>query len=282
MKDRPGHDRRYALKCDKMERELGWKPAISLDEGLRQTIDWYEATRNGWQESGRRISLLLREILRESRFFAPRHRAIRVKNRFIDFCHECQAVGKSDKVISLRLGRSLREDIAHVQRIETNLPGVCEFRPKLFAMRAVFSWRHTIATGSPNWASPMPSSRTIIPVPSKGTLRGLHYQLHHPQAKLCRVVEGEALDVAVDIRVGSPHFGKWTSVLLSAKNHNQIYIPRGFAHGFLALTDTVQFLYKCGEFYDLAMSTASYGTIQISRFPGGSPARLFLKKTPAS
>jgi len=85
---------------------------------------------------------------------------------------------------------------------------------------------------------------------TKGTLRGLHYQLRHPQAKLCRVVEGEAFDVAVDIRLGSPCFGKWTSVLLSAREHNQIYIPAGFAHGFLALSDRVQFLYKCSDFYD--------------------------------
>lgn len=85
---------------------------------------------------------------------------------------------------------------------------------------------------------------------SKGTVRGLHYQLRHAQAKLCRVVEGQALDVAVDIRVGSPTFGKWTSVLLSADKQNQIYIPAGFAHGFAALTETVQLLYKCGDFYD--------------------------------
>jgi dTDP-4-dehydrorhamnose 3,5-epimerase len=65
-------------------------------------------------------------------------------------------------------------------------------------------------------------------------------------------VEGEALDVAVDIRVDSPTFGKWTSVLLSAKEQNQIYVPMGFAHGFLTLTDTVHFLYKCSEFYDPA------------------------------
>ena len=85
---------------------------------------------------------------------------------------------------------------------------------------------------------------------SKGTLRGLHFQVNRGQAKLCRVIEGEALDVAVDIRVGSPQFGKWTTVLLSADLQNQIYIPAGFAHGFLALTDTVQFLYKCSDFYD--------------------------------
>lgn len=87
---------------------------------------------------------------------------------------------------------------------------------------------------------------------AKGTLRGLHYQLHHPQAKLCRVVEGEVLDVAVDIRVGSPNFGKWATVLLTGNDQNQIYIPHGFAHGFAALTENVQFLYKCSDFYDPA------------------------------
>ena len=84
---------------------------------------------------------------------------------------------------------------------------------------------------------------------AKGTIRGLHYQLHHAQAKLCRVVEGEVLDVAVDIRVGSPHFGQWASVVLSASEQNQIYIPRGFAHGYLALSERVQFLYKCTDLY---------------------------------
>jgi dTDP-4-dehydrorhamnose 3,5-epimerase len=93
---------------------------------------------------------------------------------------------------------------------------------------------------------------------AKGTLRGLHYQLRHAQAKLCRVVEGEALDVAVDIRIGSPNFGKWTSVLLSAEHQNQVYIPQGFAHGFLALSETVQFLYKCSDFYDPA---SEYGIL---------------------
>jgi len=83
----------------------------------------------------------------------------------------------------------------------------------------------------------------------RGTLRGLHYQLRHPQAKLCRVVRGEVLDVAVDIRVGSPTFGQWVSATLSADNKLQIFIPRGFAHGFFTLSDSAEFLYKCSDFY---------------------------------
>jgi len=82
------------------------------------------------------------------------------------------------------------------------------------------------------------------------TIRGLHYQLQHPQAKLCRVVQGAALDVVVDIRVGSPTFGQHTTVRLSASDANQVYMPAGVAHGFLALTDRVEFLYKCSECYD--------------------------------
>jgi dTDP-4-dehydrorhamnose 3,5-epimerase len=86
----------------------------------------------------------------------------------------------------------------------------------------------------------------------KGTLRGLHYQLQRPQAKLCRVVLGAVLDVAVDIRRGSPTFGKSVATILSAENMEQIYVPAGFAHGFLVLSDEAEFLYKCSDFYDPA------------------------------
>jgi dTDP-4-dehydrorhamnose 3,5-epimerase len=137
-----------------------------------------------------------------------------------------------------------------VQRIETTLAGVYELRPKVFRDARGFFMEtyhrdHFAELGIREPFVQDNHSRSV-----KGTLRGLHYQLHHAQAKLCRVVEGEALDVAVDIRAGSPNFGKWTSVRLSAQDHNQIFIPAGFAHGFLALTDTVQFLYKCSDFYD--------------------------------
>jgi dTDP-4-dehydrorhamnose 3,5-epimerase len=137
-----------------------------------------------------------------------------------------------------------------MKRIETSLPDVLELRPKIFRdNRGFFLETYHLA----NFADLGIVDRFVQDnhsCSSKGTLRGLHYQLRRPQAKLCRVVEGEALDVALDIRVGSPQFGKWTSVRLSAKEQNQIYVPAGFAHGFLALTDTVQFLYKCSDFYD--------------------------------
>jgi dTDP-4-dehydrorhamnose 3,5-epimerase len=83
----------------------------------------------------------------------------------------------------------------------------------------------------------------------RNALRGLHYQLLHSQAKLCRVAAGAVLDVAVDIRRGSPTFGKWVSVVLSDENRRQVFIPRGFAHGFLVLSDGAHFLYKCDDYY---------------------------------
>ncbi len=83
----------------------------------------------------------------------------------------------------------------------------------------------------------------------RGTLRGLHYQHPFPQAKLCRVVQGEVLDVAVDVRLGSPTFGRSVAVLLSAENRRQIFVPHGFAHGFVVLSETADFLYKCDELY---------------------------------
>ncbi len=81
------------------------------------------------------------------------------------------------------------------------------------------------------------------------TLRGLHYQIQQPQGKLVRVTRGEAFDVAVDIRRSSPRFGQWVGVRLSETNRQMLWVPPGFAHGYLALSDTVDFLYKCTDLY---------------------------------
>lgn len=86
----------------------------------------------------------------------------------------------------------------------------------------------------------------------KGVLRGLHFQTRNPQGKLVRVIEGEVYDVAVDLRDGSATFGKWTGVILNAENKRQFYVPEGFAHGFLVLSDEAKFVYKCTNFYDPA------------------------------
>jgi dTDP-4-dehydrorhamnose 3,5-epimerase len=85
---------------------------------------------------------------------------------------------------------------------------------------------------------------------AQGTLRGLHAQLRRPQGKLVRAVEGEMLDVAVDIRKGSPSFGRWVAVRLSGENFHQLYVPPGFAHGFCVLSPVVHVEYKCTDFYD--------------------------------
>ena len=83
----------------------------------------------------------------------------------------------------------------------------------------------------------------------KGVLRGLHFQIHYPQDKLVRVVNGEVYDVAVDLRPGSATFGKWHGVLLSAENKKQFFVPKGFAHGFIVLSDYAEFCYKVTDFY---------------------------------
>lgn len=136
-----------------------------------------------------------------------------------------------------------------MQRIETSLPDVYELRPKVlrdsrgFFMETYHRAKFVELGITDSFVQDNHSAS------SKGTLRGLHYQLHHPQAKLCRVIEGDAFDVALDIRLGSPTFGQWAGVVLSTRDQNQLYIPAGFAHGFLALTERVQFLYKCSDFY---------------------------------
>jgi dTDP-4-dehydrorhamnose 3,5-epimerase len=139
--------------------------------------------------------------------------------------------------------------MANLERIETSLPGVWELRTKVFRdFRGFF-----LETYRSNEFAALGIADTFVQDNHSwskiGVLRGLHYQLRNAQAKICRVVEGEALDIAVDIRLGSPSFGKWASVRLSAPAQNEIYIPAGFAHGFLALTDAVHFLYKCSDYY---------------------------------
>jgi dTDP-4-dehydrorhamnose 3,5-epimerase len=111
---------------------------------------------------------------------------------------------------------------------------------------------------------------------SKGVFRGLHFQKKHPQGKLVRVISGEVFDAAVDIRPASPTFGKWHGIILSGEKQNQFYIPEGFAHGFLVLSDTAVFAYKCTDFYhpedeggiiwndkDIAISWPDIGTDYI-------------------
>ena len=83
----------------------------------------------------------------------------------------------------------------------------------------------------------------------KGVLRGLHFQINHPQDKLVRVIKGEVFDVAVDLRKGSSTFGKWHGVLLTEENKKQFFVPKGFAHGFLVLSEYAEFCYKCSDFY---------------------------------
>jgi dTDP-4-dehydrorhamnose 3,5-epimerase len=84
---------------------------------------------------------------------------------------------------------------------------------------------------------------------TKGVLRGLHYQIQHPQGKLVRGVQGEVFDVAVDLRRSSPNFGKWVGVMLSSDNHRQLWVPPGFAHGFVVLSESAEFLYKTTDYW---------------------------------
>ena len=148
---------------------------------------------------------------------------------------------------------SAQSATAHlVEKLETSLPGVWQLRPKMYGDSRGFFLETYHAARYKELGIHETFVQDNHSCSVRGTLRGLHYQLEHAQAKLCRVAEGSALDVVVDIRRGSPHFGKWTSVVLSAELGNQLYVPAGFAHGFLALAERTQFLYKCSDYYSKA------------------------------
>ncbi|MFC6337393.1 dTDP-4-dehydrorhamnose 3,5-epimerase [Pseudomonas sp. CCM 7891] len=132
----------------------------------------------------------------------------------------------------------------------TELPGVLIIEPKVFGDERGFFYESfnsrafEEATGLKRDFVQDNHSRS-----QKGVLRGLHYQLEHTQGKLVRVSAGEVLDVAVDIRRSSPHFGQWVGVRLSAQNHRQLWVPEGFAHGFVVLSEYAEFLYKTTDYY---------------------------------
>lgn len=133
--------------------------------------------------------------------------------------------------------------------LPTRLPDVIVIRPKVFEDQRGFfmdTWHRRLFETAGIGAIFVQDSHSASVA---GTVRGLHYQIRQAQGKLVRVIRGEAFDVAVDIRKSSADFGQWTSEVLSAENRKMLWIPPGFAHGFLVLSDTAEFEYKCTDYY---------------------------------
>ncbi len=136
--------------------------------------------------------------------------------------------------------------------METGLPGVLVIEPKVFGdSRGFFleTWQQE-RYASYGIAASFVQDNLSFSV--RGVLRGLHFQNPNQQGKLVSVITGEVYDVAVDVRIGSPDFGKWTGVFLSGDNHRQLWIPPGFAHGFCVVSETAIFSYKCTDVYNPA------------------------------
>lgn len=134
----------------------------------------------------------------------------------------------------------------------TALPGVLVIEPEVYSDARGFFLEAYHARRYHRQGLPAEFVQDNHSLSRHGTLRGLHAQVRRPQAKLVRVIEGEVFDVAVDIRLGSPAFGRWTGVCLSAVNRRQLFIPEGFAHGFATTSPSAQVEYKCNRYYDAA------------------------------
>ncbi|MBP2637398.1 MAG: rfbC 2 [Firmicutes bacterium] len=132
---------------------------------------------------------------------------------------------------------------------DTALQGVKIIEPKRYEDCRGFFMEAWNANQYAQWGITANFVQDNLSLSTKGVLRGLHYQQPKPQGKLVYALQGEVFDVAVDIRYGSPSFGHWVGVVLSAQNRRQMYIPEGFAHGFCVLSDEALFVYKCTDFY---------------------------------
>lgn len=135
---------------------------------------------------------------------------------------------------------------------ETSLPGVWLVEPKVFGDERGFFFETYRAERYAEAGISGPFVQDNMSFSQRGTLRGLHFQNPKAQGKLVYVPQGEAFDVAVDVRVGSPTFGRWTGVTLSGENKRQLYVPEGFAHGFCVVSETALYAYKCTDVYDPA------------------------------
>ncbi|MCH6483177.1 dTDP-4-dehydrorhamnose 3,5-epimerase [Pseudoxanthomonas sp. LH2527] len=137
--------------------------------------------------------------------------------------------------------------------VETKLPGCVVIEPAVFGDERGFFFETWNADRFGQLGLPAKFVQSNVSSSSHGVLRGLHYQWPNPQGKLVSVLEGEVYDVAVDIRRGSPTFGQWEAVILSADNKRQFWIPEGFAHGFAVVSERAVFSYLCTAVYDKAM-----------------------------
>lgn len=133
--------------------------------------------------------------------------------------------------------------------VATALPGVLLVQPKIFGDGRGYFFEAYQCDRYQALGIDQPLVQANISRSTRGVVRGLHYQLVQPQDKLVTVLKGAVLDVAVDIRPGSPTFGRWVAYELNDTNHHQLFVPKGFAHGFEVLSDEVDFLYQCSDYY---------------------------------
>lgn len=136
--------------------------------------------------------------------------------------------------------------------IDTDLPGVHVIEPRVFGDARGFFYESFNRQRFAEAGIDIDVAQSNVSASVRGVLRGLHYQWPNPQGKLVSVLEGEVFDVAVDIRVGSPHYGRWTAAVLSADSKRHFWIPEGFAHGFCVLSERAVFTYLCTAPYDAA------------------------------
>lgn len=217
--DRPGHDRRYAVDWTKISHELGWAPIYTFEQGIKETVEWYQSNQSWWKT-----------LKQEAENFYT-------NKKQIEKISETKQPEKFD-ISKLPLTPNHTISTTFIEGVYTILPKVYGDQRGWYLPNIEMSILEAIRNYT---CKPVQIATSYNQQP--GVLRGLHYQKPNTQGKLVWVQSGSVLDVAVDIRKGSPTFGKYIAVKLTASEHNQLWVPPGMAHGYIALEADTCFAY---------------------------------------
>ena len=250
---RPTYTKDLAKLLLDMANEEKYGTYNATNEG--EYISWYDLTKYLYQEAGLNTKIIPVTTEEYGNTLAKRPKNSRLdtsklKDNGFDLLPDWQdAVKRYLKEIDFKIEKESDNKMSQINVSKCPIEGLYEITPTVHGDDRGYFMETYNANDMASYGLDMKFVQDNQSSSKKGVLRGLHFQKEFPQGKLVRVINGKVFDVAVDLRANSSTYGQWYGVILSAENKKQFYIPEGFAHGFLVLSDTAEFCYKCTDFY---------------------------------